>query len=342
MNLIVAFVHLGKNPSPTLNWYAQICSDELTNSDVVLITDYPELHWDFPGQVISVKEAKVSLGVSRFIRSNKAYQSISGGYWRYTTERLFVLAELVNHFELNRPVLHIESDVLINSDEQMLISVAQKIRKTSTVRYSKDSGIASILISPSLFQLQIDLEYLERILISKPNTFSDMSLLGDALNEGILAELPRYPEADWAVVGQPSTFTIFDGAAIGQYLFGLDPIHTGHHQISGYLNPNFELPLNACSWRIRSAVEGSKQQLVFTHKNVHFIPLCIHIHSKILLQPPDSEDPEWQRFISEANGSMERKLGPLQMNNIHLEEITLTNRIRLKMSRLKRSRGIQI
>jgi hypothetical protein len=339
MNLIVAFVHLGQNPSPTLNWYAQICSDALTNSDVVLISDYPELHRDFPGQVISVKDAIISTGVSRFIKSNKAYESMSGGYWRYTTERLFVLAELVNHFELDRPVLHIESDVLINSDEQTLVAAAQKIQKTSTVRYSRDSGIASVLISPSLSQLQIDLERLERVLISKPNTYSDMSLLGDALNEGVLAELPRYPESDWATVGRPSTFTIFDGAAIGQYLFGLDPIHTGHHQISGYLNPNFELPLNNCSWRIQRADGGSKQQVVFTYENTHLVPLCIHMHSKILIQAPDSEDPEWQRFISEANGSVERKPGPFQKSVIHLEDLSLTNRIRLRISRLKRSWG---
>ena len=342
MNLIVAFVHLGRNPSPTLNWYAQICTDALTNSDIVLISDYPELHCDFPGQVISVKGAKTNTGVARFIKSNKAYQSMSGGYWRYTTERLFVLAELVNHFELNRPVLHIESDVLINSDEQMLVAVAQKIAKTSTVRYSTDSGIASILISPSLSKLQIDLERLERVLISKPNTYSDMSLLGDALNEGIFAELPRYPESDWAVVGEPSTFTIFDGAAIGQYLFGLDPIHTGNHQISGYLNPNFDLALNTCSWGIQSAVGVSKQQLVFTHENVHLIPLCVHMHSKILISPPDSKDPEWQRFIAEANGSVKRKPGPLQENDIHSQELSLTNRIRLRISRLKKSWGVQI
>jgi hypothetical protein len=309
---------------------------------VLLISDYPELHRDFPGQVISVKDAKISTGVSRFIKSNKAYQSMAGGYWRYTTERLFVLAELVNHFDLDRPVLHIESDVLINSDEQTLVAAAQKIQKTSTVRYSRDSGIASILISPSLSQLQIDLERLERVLISKPNTYSDMSLLGDALNEGVLAELPRYPDSDWAIVGRSSTFTIFDGAAIGQYLFGLDPVHTGHHQISGYLNPNFELPLNACSWRIQSADGGSKQQVMFTYKSVHFIPLCIHIHSKILIQAPDSEDPEWQRFISEANGSVDRKPGSFQKNDIHLEKLSLTNRIRLRISRFKRSRGSQI
>lgn len=342
MNLLVAFVHLGRNPSPTLNWYAQICSDALTSSDVVLISDYPELHTDFPGKVISVKDSKINTGVSRFIKSNKAYQSISGGYWRYTTERLFVLAELVNHFELDRPVLHIESDVLINSDEQTLVAAAQKIKKTSTVRYSKDSGIASILISPSLSQLQIDLERLERVLTSKPSTYSDMSLLGAALNEGILAELPRYPESDWVQVGSPSTFTIFDGAAIGQYLFGLDPIHTGHRQISGYLNPNFEIPLNTCSWHIRSAYRGSKQQVMLTYENVRLIPLCIHIHSKILIQPPDSEDPEWQRFISEANGSVDRKPGPLQKSDIHSQELTLTNRLRLRISRLKRSWGIQI
>jgi hypothetical protein len=238
--------------------------------------------------------------------------------------------------------LHIESDVLINSDEQTLVAAAQKIQKTSTVRYSRDSGIASILISPSLSQLQLDLERLERVLISKPSTYSDMSLLGDALNEGIFAELPRYPESDWATVGRPSTFAIFDGAAIGQYLFGLDPIHTGHHQISGYLNPNFELPLNNCSWRIQRADGGSKQQVVFTYENTHLVPLCIHMHSKILIQAPDSEDPEWQRFISEANGRVERKPGPFQENDIHLEELSLTNRIRLRVSRLKRSWGIQI
>jgi hypothetical protein len=342
MSLIVAFVHLGSNPSPTLNWYAGICSDSLRNSDVVLISDHPELHGNFPGQVISVRDAKVRTGITEFIKSNKAYRSISGGYWRYTTERLFVLTELLKHFNSDRPVVHIESDVLINSDEQMLISAVQKIQKTSTVRYSRDSGIASILLSPSLSQLQIDLEGLERVLISKPNTYSDMSLLGEALNEGILAELPRYPELEWVEVDRPSRFRIFDGAAIGQYLFGLDPIHTGNRQISGYLNPNFDFPLDECSWSIERYEGNLKQQVVVTYEDLHLIPLCIHVHSKLLIEQPNLENPEWQRFINEANGTIAREPGPLQENSIHLGKISLLNRIRLRVSRIKRSRDIRI
>jgi hypothetical protein len=235
--------------------------------------------------------------------------------------------------------MHLESDVLINTTEENFLSVAQRISKTSIVRYSEEAGIASILISPSITQLNLDLENLEKILISNPETFSDMSLLGKGLNQGVLAELPRYPNVDWMAESTPPTFTVFDGAAVGQYLFGLDPVHTSNRQISGYVNPNFEIPLNRCFWKIQR-VEGSpKQQVVMTRDGVKLIPFCIHVHSKILINQADSNNSDWRRYIYEANELVMRIPGPTQMDYIHSDRISWKNRIELRIIRFKRTRS---
>lgn len=336
MNLIIAFVHLGRNPTPTLNWYARICNETFNQSDIVLLTDYSELHRDFPGRVISVKETTPKSGIEKFLKFNRPYRSLSGGYWRYTTERLFVLSELANYFDSHRPVMHMESDVLINTTEENFLSVARRISKTSIVRYLEEAGIASILISPSIMQLNIDLENLEKILILNPKIFSDMSLLGKGLNQGVLAELPSYPNADWLAEGRPSTFTIFDGAAVGQYLFGLDPVHTNNRQISGYINPNFDIPLDDCFWQIQRIEDGPRQQVVMTLDDIKLIPFCIHVHSKILIDRADLNNPDWKRFIAEANKLETRIPGPIRMDDIHSGKISWRNRIELRVIRFRR------
>lgn len=333
MKLILAFVHLGSNPSHTLNWYAEICRIKLPDCEVVLITDSPGSHFDFPGKVIGTQKSYPSSGISKFLRLNKAYKSVSGGYWRYTTERIFVLNELANYFDLNSPIVHIESDVLLTATQEMLLEATKKISKTSIVRYSVESGIASILIAPTLGQLTADLQELDKILVSNPQTRSDMSLLGLGLKADVLGELPRYSDENWRIEQSDNSYRVFDGAAIGQYLFGLDPVHTGNKQISGFLNENFDLPLDRCIWRIKTLDSGSQAQLFIEYRDCTLIPLCIHIHSKILIGPPNELDPQWIRYLQEANGDSARTRGTFFKDEIHSKGISLLNRIRLKISR---------
>jgi hypothetical protein len=303
-----------------------------------LITDNPKLHFDFPGKVVQTQESYPRNGISKFLRLNKAYKSVSGGYWRFTTERLFVLHELANHFDLSIPVVHIESDVLFTSTQEMLLEATQKIGRTSIVRYSLESGIASILIAPTISQLTSDLKKLDKILADNPQTRSDMSLLGLGLNAGVLGELPRYVDENWRIEPTVNSYRVFDGAAIGQYLFGLDPVHTENKQISGFLNENFDLPLDRCIWGIKTFEAGSHAQLFINYGNSTLIPLCIHIHSKILIGLPNEFDPQWIRYLQEANGESARTQGTHFKDEIHSKPISFLNRIRLRLSRQRRER----
>jgi len=329
---VIAFVHLGRNPTPTLNWYAKLAIQNNKDSEVVLLTDFPKLHEDFSGRVIHYERNKEFSGLLRFKQKNQAYSSVAGGYWLYSLERIFALNELNKAYGENRPVIHLESDNLALFTKEAIEFCLNRIKKTSVVRYSSDDGIASILISPSLKTLLADLEQLSKMLFINPTTRSDMSLLGEALNSGVFGELPSLPHENWKLPEESETYLVFDGAAIGQYLFGLDPVHTENRQISGYINDSYPLPLNKAFWTLDN---NQRHQLKISLQEKTLIPMNLHVHSKILINRPDASDEDWKRYISEANNFLKRRESEEVPDYIHTGKISINNRIRLKIKRLK-------
>lgn len=325
---IIVFVHLGQNPAPTLNWYANVLGNSNSSFEIVLITDNPSQHKDFPGRVIFYRRNIDEIGIHRFAKKNKAYAEIAGGYWLYTIERLFVLQILINFYPGIRPVVHLESDNLALFNLEILEWCLTKVKKTSVVRYSETAGIASILISPSIDKLRRDFQSLSVQLEQNIYTQSDMTLLGDALNSEIFDALPSIASAEWELPGKNREFIIFDGAAIGQYLFGLDSIHTGNSHISGYINEHSGLLIQNAQWKLSSRFPVS-----FSLENNTYYPMNLHIHSKLLLEWPTKESEIWSRYLKEANGLAVRVSIPTKVNSIHSQKISLKNRIRMKIRR---------
>jgi hypothetical protein len=328
---VIAFVHLGQNPAPTLNWYAKLAMLNEEDFEVALITDFPKLHENFSGRVIHYERNKEFTGLLRFKQKNRAYSSVAGGYWLYSLERIFALNELTKVYGENQPIIHLESDNLGLFTNETIAFCLNRIKKTSVVRYSSDDGIASILISPKLKTLLFDLEQLNKILLNNPATRSDMSLLGEALNSGVFGELPSLPDDNWKLPEESEHYIVFDGAAIGQYLFGLDAVHTQNRQISGHINDLYPLSLNKAVWTLNNS---DKYPLKISLKEKNLIPMNLHIHSKILIHRPDALDKDWMRYIKEANNLLQRTESEKIPDHIHSYKISIKNRLRLRIKRL--------
>lgn len=329
--LVVVYVLLGKNPAPTLYAFAHYNSVRFKNSQNVLITDSTNDHRKFPGVVISPPQTQNLPGFKKFLRKNKAYNNVAGGYWRYTLERLFALKEIQNHFPENSQVLHFEADVLSFLNDELLRIVHKSYTKTAVPRYSKEDGIASILYSPSITQLVADLENLDRILWSNPLVQSDMELLGIALNENALQELPTYPQNGIVIEETLNCrkILVFDGAAYGQYLFGRDPVHSQGRALSGYQNPNFNIPLNSLDWKL-SSMHSFFEPYFEKHKDAFFFG-NLHIHAKLPVQ--DFGNADWVRVIAEAREETDRLLRPHVVDVIHSRKSSLTDRLRIALRR---------
>jgi hypothetical protein len=146
---------------------------------------------------------------------------------------------LQNYLPNNTLIIHLESDVVLWLKESEIDVVKSNLNHLSIPRYSNTEGIASIMLSPSVDCLVKTLDELELILINKSDIDNDMVLLGKALSEGLIKELPSREESDWSLTN--GNRLIFDGLAIGQYLFGRYPLHSENRIIRGFLNPTYKI-----------------------------------------------------------------------------------------------------
>jgi hypothetical protein len=336
-SVLIVYVHLGANPSPTLLHYSKINASSIPESKSVLITDKPTEHIHFPGDVIPYFGVENLPGFIEYTKKNRAYSNIAGGYWRYTLERLFALKILDGKYAEDCPVLHLESDVLLLLDSSTLEIVRQKYRITSIPRYSSSDGIASILFACSISQLVSDLVKIDSILEENLDISSDMELLGLGLEAEVLGELPSHPRDALIVDGKDDESKInivFDGAAYGQYLFGQDPVHTENRVISGYQNPHFDVKLSQSKWNVKLIDDSYRPYFFWENRNYEVVN--IHMHSKQLVDP--SSHSTWNKILGEANGLSKRTAGPIVKDLIHTIPSSYIDRIRLIRRRgLKRS-----
>lgn len=332
-SVLLVYVQLGGNPSPTLLHYSGLNARSLKNSKNVLITNDSKRYIDFPGDVIDYKSNNNWPGFNRYAEFNLAYSNIAGGYWRFTMERLFALAVLNDHYSKDISVIHVESDVMLLIDENILDNLKFNFNRTSVPRYSDTDGIASILFSPSVEQLTSDLRELDLILSKNLRTPSDMSLLGIGLNNSILGELPTLPE-DALSIGPDDnsleTKVIFDGLAYGQYLYGQDPVHTSNRTISGFQNPEFPLTLSELKWTI-SRIGTQTIRPTYEWKDNVYQLANIHMHSKREVDPNDLN--QWETCLAEANGKITRVLGNFVPDLIHSIRSSPKDRLRIMIRR---------
>ncbi len=302
----IVFVQLGKNPSPTLLNFATCAAAGLANLQIILLCDYPNLFADFPGTVIKV-DRKFHLGeVKSYFRKHWEFSRISGGYWRYSLERIFVLSQIEQYVTDSTPIIHIESDVLSLIDSKILELMMKNVKKLAVVRYTKDAGIASTIFAPDIHVLNKGLKELARLLAKKKKYVVDMELLGTALNLGLLDELPTYPDEAWALetpLGLPPSYVVFDGLHVGQYLFGRDPLHNNGFLETGHKNPSYDWKKFQKGFAVGTKESNrGKGLLLFNYDRKICVCACVHVHSKRLVPLPKSSPEFWEPFINAGNG----------------------------------------
>jgi hypothetical protein len=332
MKPVIAFVHLGKNPSPTLIPFSAQAKNFLPESDLVLITDCPELWSDFPGEILHYLETDRHSFISNFENKYPELKKIASGYWLYTFERLFALTSLSKIYATDRALIHFESDVLSFIDHEIYTWLSVNVNKTAVPRYSANNGIASILYSPSISTLAVDLNETAKNFIIKKHRVTDMDFLGHGLNSGTLIELPSIPTS-----AESKPF-LFDGAAIGQYIVGIDPVHTNGFPMSGYINKDYPCDLREYSWSLntldRSVHLFNKERPL----GFNFRIANLHVHSKEDISIFSPKSGFLEVLLKEANYEIPRAPREFRIDVIHTQKVNLIDRIRLiRRKGLKRS-----
>lgn len=319
--VIIIYVHLGSNPAPTLVNMAHIASKNMKQASLILITDHVENFLHFPGQVVKYSTKFRSKEFREFINRNRELKGISGGYWLFTLERLFAMQHILMSLPQNVPIIHFESDVYSFLDVEDVSELLRYYRGVSVPRIDRETGIASVLFASNQESLGKALTKLLRVLAGNTDIKSDMHLLGQGLNLGILEELWSTPNPSTRL-GRPPI--LLDGAEIGQYFFGADPLHTGGVLKTGFITPGSQIKFDEVKFLL---TESPKSLYVNTGIEMFKIG-CLHNHAKRILETPENDSETWDRFLQEANGTMPRITEKAPPDLIHTKRVSLLNRFR--------------
>ena len=330
---LIVFVQLGTNPSPILLHSAELAIGQMDGAAGALITNNPSEWSEFPGTVIQYDiEKHRHPSIQKLIKRFPEREEISGSYWIYTLERLFALKIMSDYFPKTTPMLHIESDNYSLIDRLIFDEMITRCSKVAVPRFSEIQGIASVLFAPTLSVLEETIHKFSNYIDGSKSWLGDMNLLGLALNDGVVQELPTKLEHSWEIgstqQNENNYRLIFDGLAIGQYLHGQDPYHTNGYAIPKHINENFDEPIASWKWFIAGTDRDHVSQLNFESNSKIFRVANIHVHSKLLLPTLDSSNEIWRETIEIANGLKPPVATKRPNYEIHTEAISLLNKFR--------------
>lgn len=292
---MLVYVHLGQTIPRELIHHAKLASLLMSEEDIYLITD--STCDPFPGIVISCKSTVWDKRFTRYLSKFPEISEADNGYWDVTIRRLLALEALVDYLETDTKIMHVESDVLLLLPPRQIINELRFFGSAAIPRLG-DNGIASFLYFPSKNELSFFCEKILQTVESAKEPLTDMKILGIGLESGWLQEIPSNPFGSNETLRQ----VIFDGAAIGQYLFGVDPKHTEGKLFSGYKNPYFPWDLASIQWQLEPLDDHEECVLVARVGGRSVVIANLHIHSKELLPLPSLNSERWVRAIYEANG----------------------------------------
>ncbi len=174
------------------------------------------------------------------------------GFWRYTIERFFLVEELMNKYELKN-VFHLESDNLLYVDLSDLLGVFEKNYQGVAATFDNENrAIAGLIYFSSLPSMRSLNKFIAR---NAKNEENDMQLLAayrkkrnpqkidllPVISDEYVKKFPLKSQSGEKAKKAECFFnyieefaSIFDAAAIGQFLGGNDPIHANAHV--GFIN----------------------------------------------------------------------------------------------------------
>jgi hypothetical protein len=217
----------------------------------------------------------------------KSIEAFRDKFWKLTTSRFFLIEAFMKKYKKSN-VFHIENDVMMYKSLDSVYSCNySNYASDSRIWVVKDTPsrvVPSIVFFPSVTSAELLIRYIREC--TNSSTFkNDMDILGSYAN---VYELPYFPlhEEDM----------IFDGAAIGQYLGGIDPRNCGRtlsHEDSlqvyrntrGFINETSEFKPNYCKYITKKVLAntGNNINVFLAVKDTRIIPIAnIHVHSKNL------------------------------------------------------------
>ncbi|HSX11851.1 MAG TPA: hypothetical protein VLF94_09065 [Chlamydiales bacterium] len=291
----IVFVHLG----PKLPDYAPLSFSQarLFNPEcpIYLIANEEALR-EFPHRTVTPVPCE-SLSRSgpheQFLREVQ-----TNGFWQYVTERFYYLEELMSQHQLQN-VFHLENDVMLYRDLRELLPTFQKnypgmIAST----FDNDSRcVAGFMYIAEARPLSQFVQFATGKILRADN---DMYLLGQFREKFYKQYIDHLPiinplyaqenpleSSTGKIARNPTDYTnhfdeflsVFDAAAFGQYLGGLDPMHRDHEP--GFISESCLFNPSHLTIIWKRDAQG-RQVPIANYKSVSHPINNLHIHCKNL------------------------------------------------------------
>ena len=211
----------------------------------------------------SIKLIDSSILGTQFDTNSKLNKHFRGGFWHNCSKRLFLLYDYMKMNDLKN-VIHIENDVLLYSNmnydfkERLYITMDSKNRCIPGIMYIPNHTILSGLIKNYNFAKN-DMINLANFYNSNKAIVKTFPIIDNSIGKCMYNE--NFQEFN----------SIFDGAAIGQYLGGVDP-RNKPGDTRGFINETCEIKYDKYAFRW---VKKEKGCFPFIEINNKF--LCFNI-----------------------------------------------------------------
>ncbi|MEI6242401.1 MAG: hypothetical protein WCP39_03235 [Chlamydiota bacterium] len=239
---------------------------------------------------ISCESLKRSDEHKKFLAKSTLDVSQRKGFWRAASERFFYLHELISQYNLQN-VIHLENDVMLYVELKTILPTFEKLYPTLGGTFDHDlrciPGIVYISNEKSLYKL---IQYMAHHAKKGRNDMDTLSFFQREVGRDSIQNLPiimkEYVE-DHLALNQDifaqhiqDFGSIFDAAALGQYLGGIDP-RNGESK-PGFINETciFRPSFLKIEW-IQDE-RGRKVPYASYHDGKKFRINNLHIHSKNL------------------------------------------------------------
>lgn len=237
----------------------------------------------------------------RYERLAPAGDRFRGGFWRYTTERFFFLETLMAEAGLER-VIHLENDVMLYADLTGLMPVFEGCypalaatfdapgRCVPGFVYARDAGAVGAL---TRFVVEVlgrggrwrnDMALLAGFRVScGRNALDTLPIVPSGCPHLFAARLGPDPRrAAAAFWNRFASFeAVFDAAAVGQYLGGIDPRNSAGAETAGFINETCVFDPSRYRYRWRSDERGRRVPTMADAGGEYRL-VNLHVHSKAL------------------------------------------------------------
>lgn len=246
-------------------------------------TVFTGIQTDPPVKLVYVEDLKDTF---KFYERSTLDKSFRNGFWALTSLRMFYLYSFMEKYKIN-DVIHLENDVVIYYNCDELLTRVER-NKIYIPFHSFNINIISIIYIPNS-------EALKPVLVNWNVRYLDMNVFANCkmafpqlITEfPIFKEQPEFNEQQKMVCNNYERFNkIFDGAAMGQYLGGIDPRNDSKNTI-GFVNKQSCIKYNGYQfiWKYVPLVEGSTDNEMMKKPFIlvkdEEIPIFnLHIHSK--------------------------------------------------------------